>query len=273
MVFDVQKVKVDFLDRKTFCICCNSPVPQAGSDYPLCCMPQELASIGTGYSLYFAFKKCIIWVLLTITLIVSLICLIIAGVQINKSEIQAYFANNQQSYITKISAGIVVYYMQIDHSEQLGDVMVGLNIAGIAILLISSIFIRRHLEKMNIHLDKDKVSPSDYGLVVRNIPRNMKKEDLQKEIEKRYEAFAPKVVYINYCYDIKEMVELNEKLAELSKLKAELRLNIKKQIISQGITKAEFKAKPVVLEPPTTGMLCWKKPITIKELSEEIKLT
>lgn len=69
-----------------------------------------------------------------------------------------------------------MYFMQTENSKKLGDILIGFNIAGIVIVIISSIFVRRRMVKMQIELDKDKVTPSDYGMLVRNIPLTMTKE-------------------------------------------------------------------------------------------------
>lgn len=49
--------------------------------------------------------------------------------------------------------------------------------------------------------------------MVKNVPLNMSKEELAKKIEEKYFYQNLKVVYVNYCFNIEEMVELNKKIA------------------------------------------------------------
>ena len=72
--------------------------------------------------------------------------------------------------------------MKSENSRTLGDVLIGFNIAGIGIVMIASIFVRRMLTGMQIELDKDETTPSDFGIVVRNIPLDMTKEDLKLKL-------------------------------------------------------------------------------------------
>jgi hypothetical protein len=53
--------------------------------------------------------------------------------------------------------------------------------------------------------------------VVRNIPLDMAKEELQRKIEEHFANAGTKVVYVNYCYNISQIVEWNKKISELYK--------------------------------------------------------
>jgi hypothetical protein len=64
---------------------------------------------------------------------------------------------------------------------------------------------------MNLTLDKKKITPSDYGIIVRNIPKDWTKKDLKEEIEKHFFQSEDKVVYINYCYKIDDIFKWYEK--------------------------------------------------------------
>jgi len=89
------------------------------------------------------------------------------------------------------------------------DVVVYFNMAGIVYLLIHSIILRRSLVAMNLYIDRNEVSPSDFALLVRNIPLTTTKEDLIKQLEARYNHVKLKVQYVNLCYNIDQMVKLN----------------------------------------------------------------
>jgi hypothetical protein len=46
-------------------------------------------------------------------------------------------------------------------------------------MLIHSIFLRRQLVIMSINLDRSEISPSDYAILVRNLPKDVSKEKLK----------------------------------------------------------------------------------------------
>jgi hypothetical protein len=47
---------------------------------------------------------------------------------------------------------------------------------------------------------------------VRHLPGDWTKEKLQGVIEDHFKQLNVKVNYINFCYEIAEMIELNEKM-------------------------------------------------------------
>jgi hypothetical protein len=53
------------------------------------------------------------------------------------------------------------------------DIVMYLNSAGIIYILIHSIYQRRMLVSLNIELDKDHTSPSDFAILARNLPKNI----------------------------------------------------------------------------------------------------
>lgn len=50
-----------------------------------------------------------------------------------------------------------------------GDIFIACNMAGIYFLLVYSIMQRKKLFKLKLELDKDKDTPSDYALLIRNV--------------------------------------------------------------------------------------------------------
>jgi len=57
----------------------------------------------------------------------------------------------------------------------MADALMYLNMVGIAYLLIHTICMRKSLVKMALEMDHKEVTPSDFALLVRNIPRDMNK--------------------------------------------------------------------------------------------------
>lgn len=122
--------------------------------------------------------------------------------------------------------------MQTDSDMILGDVLIGLNIAGIGLVLLASIVIRITLNKRNITLDKKIVSASDYGLVVEGVPLDWTQNRLKTHLEALIENFPKEkqgeIIYIIFMKDIDKVVTLNAKMEELNMKKASLIIQIKK---------------------------------------------
>lgn len=82
------------------------------------------------------------------------------------------------------------------------DLIVYLNIIGVLYVLFHSIYLRKLLVGMSFDLDKKEISPSDFGVVVRYEPKNLTKEKIKEEIEKRFADKGVKVEYVNPCFNI-----------------------------------------------------------------------
>ncbi len=99
------------------------------------------------------------------------------------------------------------------------DAIMGINIVGVVFITFYSVYVRRKLQDMAEILDENEVSPSDYGLLVRDIPNDWTKEKLEGVIEDHFKLYGLNVNYVNYCFNVTEMVKLNKKMGELIKLK------------------------------------------------------
>jgi len=99
------------------------------------------------------------------------------------------------------------------------DALMGMNIVGVVFITFYSVFVRRKLQDMAEILDENEVSPSDYALLVRQVPLDWTKEKLEGVLEEHFKLYGLNVNYVNFCYDITEMVKLNKKMSELIKLK------------------------------------------------------
>lgn len=83
-----------------------------------------------------------------------------------------------------MTIGALLNIIKSDNSQQyLGNILVGFNMAGIFCLILYSIRIRKLLLEMQIDLDVNKDTPSDYALLVRNIPLKMTQDELKEKFE------------------------------------------------------------------------------------------
>lgn len=152
------------------------------------------------------------------------------------------------------------------------DIVVFFQILGVLYMLAHSVYLRKLLVGLSLELDKNEISPSDFAIVVRNIPKSMGKEDLKEEIEK----LVPdsKVQYVNLCYNIDKIVELDKKIKELSKHRGFYKLYLKKQIKAKGIKKEDLKANPQLIPPPEVkDGFFKKKTLNLKSIEDELNAT
>jgi len=158
--------------------------------------------------MFYAFIKHVGIMFLIISCICSIPILIINNAQVTYGGSLAQFdtfdyanlypvANstyNASTYATRTSVGTVfrnpynatflINYSKDTKSNLFrGDIITYLNIVGVLYVLIHSIILRRILVRMSIELDKKEVSPSDFAIVVRNIPSTMNKDQLKAELE------------------------------------------------------------------------------------------
>jgi hypothetical protein len=87
-----------------------------------------------------------------------------------------------------------------------------LNSAGIIILIIYQVSIRNRLAKLNLHLDENNVTPWDFALLARNLPKDLTRQELKEKFEHQFKHDNVKVQHINYCFDIQEMLQLTKDL-------------------------------------------------------------
>ncbi len=98
--------------------------------------------------MFYNFKKNLIWVLLILTIFVSIPCIIISAVQIDKDDYLSYLKKkNVDSFISRVTIGTLIKIMEKDLSKTyLGDLVMAFNMAGIFYVLAHSIYIRRLLK-------------------------------------------------------------------------------------------------------------------------------
>ena len=119
--------------------------------------------------------------------------------------------------------------MQKENSASfLGDLMIGFNMAGIFLSLIISIWQRAKLVKEAQTLDHDNNTPSDYALLISNLDlsaesygtdkkvSNKEAENFQEKLKKymaeSLEIKPQKIVYVNLCYQIDDIIQFNQQL-------------------------------------------------------------
>jgi hypothetical protein len=70
------------------------------------------------------------------------------------------------------------------------------------------------------------------------------KEKLTKLVEKRFSRQQVKVVYVNMCYNIEDIVKFNSKITDLVKKKGAYKLHLKKEMKTRGLSKKQLLQNP-----------------------------
>ena len=76
-VFDLEKANENNV-KNDQCPCCDNILFEEGTEISMNCDAGELASLGTGFALYYEFFKSIIQLLLILSLFVSMICILLS---------------------------------------------------------------------------------------------------------------------------------------------------------------------------------------------------
>jgi hypothetical protein len=118
----------------------------------------------------------------------------------------------EMPYMVKVTVGIIYTlraYFPDENYIAYSDAIVYLNAVGIVYLLIHSIWLRKYLISFNRELDEDVVSPSDFTIIARQLPRNLTPDQFKEKFEKQFSKYGVKVASVNYCYNIEKMYACN----------------------------------------------------------------
>ena len=119
-------------------------------------------------------KRNIIWLFVILSIICAIPCTAIAAAQILKTS--DFDIVKEYPFISKISIGnifIAKVLNDVENFQKYADIVIYLNAVGIVYLLIHSIYLRHMLLTMSIDLDEDQITPSDYAILVKNLPTNI----------------------------------------------------------------------------------------------------
>ena len=120
---------------------------KAGSHFNICCDNQEIASLGAGFTLYYEFKKAIIWVLLVLSVLLGIPVTLMIGFKLWEN----YDGSGVTRTISRLSVGNF-YEKGQDTEENLayGDAIMIINCICIFFFLAYSVNIRRSLLKLRL---------------------------------------------------------------------------------------------------------------------------
>ena len=238
-------------DDERFCPWCRFPTSKAVPKYSLCTSTVKLEDLGSGFPLYYQLK-----IFLSITYIIMFIVVGIAGVviNVNKDKGSEWVGGSTPSYPTKMSIG---NFGKDSDNYKLGGILAEsiLNLLFIFAILFGSIILRRIQNKVINDIDEANLTPSDYWVMITNLPKDKTQEETKEYLEKVSPGIE--IVYINYCYKIKEIVDISRKLMNLQNMKSYIESYRKNRLRRLGMDESEAEAKGINLHPPPSKLWWW----------------
>ncbi|CAI2384536.1 unnamed protein product [Moneuplotes crassus] len=186
----------------------------ASSLYPLCCSIKDLKNLGCGFPLHFFFKKYIGLLYLIIIFFVSVPGCILYFTPHNGDEWLE--SGNSVSFATKLSIG---NNGKNSEEYETGDVNIMIILTTILICVLFGTFIifQRVQSKYLAQIDKEVVSPSDFAVMISQIPQDASKEELQDFILKHIDSDQEHIREIIFCYDIEKETKEIKKIISLQR--------------------------------------------------------
>ncbi|CAI2378511.1 unnamed protein product [Moneuplotes crassus] len=264
----IEKNKDLMEDTPDLCECCDRPTKQGVKDLSICMDTRELDFLGSGFPLYYHFKKFTFIIYLLMALCVGIPCLII---NLNQDGKKQWDPNS--SYIVSTTIGNNGNEPD-NYIEWRVQVQAILNFLFIFVIGIASIFLRKSQNTIIREVDEQNITPSDFGIMISNIPKDKRPDELRKWLEAKVPGIE--IVYVNYCYDITELVEVTRKHTSMVQIKAYLEAYKKRRLEEEGnINEEEAIKKGVQLSPPASKFcICINKSYpSINELNIKIKNT
>lgn len=209
----------DHNDPTELCPCCNSPLNR--SLFPLCVNTRLLNELGPGFPLYF---DMIFWLtvgLVLLLLVVGIFCLIdnfSAGRLIDRSK------EDEGNVLLEASLA------NFGTTKSPSVVQAWLHMVGVWIILVLYTFLRVRHRGLKRSLDNSVITPSDYTVMVTNLPAAVSEHELSSFLERngrpvsaRQDNVLCKVVKVMLVYRMSCYVEAKNRLVNTKKCLAVVR--------------------------------------------------
>ncbi|CAI2369250.1 unnamed protein product [Moneuplotes crassus] len=233
----------------------------------LCCDMKQLAILGSGFPLYYHFK--------TFSIIMYFLMVVVVGLPslwINLRQKRRDEWSDSSSYIISTSIGNhgndPDEYTSFEVQIQLVQ-----NLAFIFVIIFGSIFLRSSQNQIINEIDEMNITPADFGVMISNIPKDKKEEDLKDWIQLQLDKQV-EIVYVSYCYDITQLVKITRKITKLQQAKAYVSSYRDMVLKENRMKKNNSFHQREKLSKPTLKILCCirKSYPAIEKIDEQIKV-
>ena len=144
----------------------------------------------------------------------------IAGVTINLGENKIKERDEDASFVAETSIGN--HGLSKDEYRKASvTLQIALNSVLLILIFLGSILLRYLQIKLINEIDEKNITPSDFGVMVTGLPKNHDQDSVSEWFKTHFEDLE--IVYINYCYDINEMVTLARRLNNFNQIRSYLK--------------------------------------------------
>lgn len=205
---DYEHSKLD--DLKYFWPWCQMPTTESAPLYPMCCSIMELEDLGWGFPLYFYFKK---FLGLIYIIMIVLISIIGWSLYARPRDGNEWVDKDEEApFIISLSIGNLGKNPDNYISPEVYT-MIALTTFTIIIIFLLHILFKPVQVKIIKKVDEINITPSDFTVMISNIPIDKTKDDIKEWLLTHQEG---EICDINLCFDVKEPIC---KLRKVNKLK------------------------------------------------------
>ncbi|CAD8126273.1 unnamed protein product [Paramecium sonneborni] len=189
------------LDKTNVCPCCG--LPTVIEELPLCSSRNEFSFNGSGIALYFDF-------LVFSGVIIFQYIAISCGYNIYINMYGQRCDNLLDNRSEKCQNDFFNQYSLTNDDGQLDNIRSLLNFISLVCILFTTLFYRRHINKIAMELDDAAILASDYSIFVENIPRDAKENELNQFFTQLFQNETVELRKLCIAYEIQPYLKLNK---------------------------------------------------------------
>jgi len=210
----------------------------------------NLEDLGSGFPLYYQLKTFTIIIYILMILIVG-----IAGLTLNELQKRGDEWNGGDSPAIAVKMSIGNYGKSPGEYNK-GGILTQtiLNFIFIFVIILGSVLLRKLQNKVINEIDEKNLTPSDFCVMATGLPVNKTQDEVIAYLKEILPSIE--VCYVNYCYDIKEIVTTARKLRNLNNVKSYILAYRKRKLKDLNKSEGEAAAEDIDLHPPPTKTCC-----------------
>ncbi|CAD8115777.1 unnamed protein product [Paramecium sonneborni] len=245
------------VEDQTTCPCCGYSVERMDLQYD--CDPIEMKFLGSGFPLFYMFIKYCIFILVEFWLLKGMFCLAtdLMGdycynqIKLEKVKNENHSHNHIENHLNShhshqkensICGGSLWHFVSLANVYDRQDIrnwQSNLSLVVVLANMFSFLFFRKAQRSIDIEVDESQLTPTDYTICVKNIPKL--DEDYREVLKNIFQNYAAdgrelKVTKIVLVYNLDEVIDLEESLKELVREKQEY-------LVENGMNFTDFKVK------------------------------
>ena len=238
-------------NEEDFWAWCQLPTSKVAPLFRICENVVALEDLGSGFPLYFEYKKFIFIVFLVMSLVIGIIGIIFNYQAKHGSE---WNSNGQNNSIVSLSIGnFGALSSRYKDDKLIAEAYI--NSGVIIIVLVLGIILRRRQLRVVKYIDETNITPSDFTMLVSNLPLDKGK----KEVAEYFKTVDPnlQLITINYWYNITGIIKRCREFDKYNKMKNYIEFYRKKKWKELNITPEEAAVKGINIDPPRTKAVFW----------------